>query len=144
MDTGAQDAYLFLVGLGCQPVAVCRRPRDLLHREEANMAVHHPLDVDAARATGDGLVMEHAKGALMLRYGIDSHQALAVLLSWARTTHTPVQTVAHTLVHGICEGSPQTELRQGPLMRWLESRLRLNDPCPQESLAPSTWSRAGR
>jgi hypothetical protein len=108
------------------------------------MAVHHPRDADDPQPTGDHrLVIEHAKGALMLRYGIDSHQAFAVLLSWARATQTPVQTVAHTLVHGICEGSPQTELCQGPLMRWLESRLRLNDPCPEESPAPSTWSRAG-
>ena len=73
------------------------------------MAVHHPRDADGPQPTGDRLVIEHAKGALMLRYGIDSYQAFAVLLRWARETHTPVHTVAHTLVHGICEGSPQTE-----------------------------------
>ena len=79
--------------------------------------------VDARRAE-----IEQAKGALMLRYGLDSHQAFAVLVHWARETHTTVHTIAHTLIHGICEGSPQTARRQRPLMRWMQDRLRHNDP----------------
>lgn len=107
------------------------------------MAVHHPLDPDGQQLSGDRLVVEHAKGALMLRYGIDSHQAFAVLLRWARSTHTPVHTVAHTLVHGICEGSPRTEQCQAALMRWIECRLRVNDPDADEAAVPPTWSRSG-
>ena len=48
-------------------------------------------------------LIERAKGALMLRYGVDSHQAFALL-------------------GGICEGNPQIEIRQRALLRWLESQ----------------------
>ena len=72
--------------------------------------------------------VEQAKGALMLHYGIDSFQALAVLVRWARVTRTPVRTIAQTFLHGICEGNPQTETRQRPLIRWLEDQLRLGVP----------------
>ena len=41
----------------------------------------------------------------MLRYGIDS---------W-------------TAFRGICEGNPQTAVRQRPLLRWLEQQLRHHD-----------------
>jgi ANTAR domain len=73
-------------------------------------------------------LIEQAKGALMLRYGVDSHQAFAVLVRWARVTRAPVRTIAHALLHGICEGSSQTEVRQRPLIRWLEAQLRAGDP----------------
>jgi len=85
-------------------------------------------------------VVEQAKGALMLRYGIDSHQAFAVLVRWSRVSRTPVPTIAHTLIHGICQGNPQTELRQRPLIRWLEIELRRNDPEP-EGLATAPTGR---
>src|SRR6478735_3203466 len=80
-----------------------------------------PRAIDARTA-----LIEQAKGALMLRYGVDSHQAFAVLVRWAQVTHTPVRTVAHTLLHGICEGNPQTEIRHRALTRWLEAQLRVD------------------
>ena len=49
----------------------------------------------------------------MLRYGINSYQAFAVLVRWSRVTRTPVHTIAHALLHGVCEGNPQAETRQG-------------------------------
>ena len=73
-------------------------------------------------------LIEQAKGALMLRFGIDSHQAFGVLIGWARMSRTPVPTIAHTLLRGICEGNPQTEVRHRALMRWLEAQLRDGDP----------------
>ena len=85
------------------------------------------LTPDARRAANrlvDERLIEQAKGALMLRFGVDSHQAFAVLLGWARTSHTPVAVIAHALLRGICEGSPQTEVRQRALVRWLEAQLR--------------------
>lgn len=81
-------------------------------------SVPGPGEIDTRPA-----LIEHATGALMLHFGIDSHRALEVLIGWARTSRTPVSTVAHTLLSGICEGNPQTEDRQRPLMRWLEAQL---------------------
>ena len=103
---------------------------EALQRGHDAEAAAHPSEprlrlVDAHTAT-----IEQAKGALMLRYGVDSHQAFAVLVRWARVTHTPVRTVAHTLLHGICEGNPETERRQRSLVRWLEDQLRNGDPDP--------------
>ena len=115
-----------------------RQWRDADLADGPELLDHELRAIDAHRP-----VIEHAKGALMLRYGIDSYQAFAVLVHWARVTHTPVHTVAHTLVHGICEGSPRTEALQGPLMRWMENRLRVNDPDPAGPSEPPTWSRTG-
>ena len=42
------------------------------------------------------MLVERAKGALMHHYGIDSYQAFAVLIAWARTSRTPVAAVATT------------------------------------------------
>lgn len=99
---------------------------DVLERERiadgpaaTKASVLGPCGIDARSA-----LIERAKGALMLHYGIDSHQAVAVLIGWARTSHTPVATIAHTLLRGICEGNPQTEVRQRALVRWLEAQLR--------------------
>jgi hypothetical protein len=96
------------------------------HRADLATPSSAPSSVPALAFEGE-LLMEHAKGALMLRYGIDSCQALAVLVHWARGSSTSLEVVAHTLVHGICEGNPQTAARQRPLMRWLEQELRQHD-----------------
>ncbi len=79
-------------------------------------------EIDARSA-----LIEQAKGALMLFFGIDSHQAFAVLVGWARMSRTPVPVIAHTLLRGICEGNPQTGVRHRALMRWLEAQLRDGD-----------------
>jgi hypothetical protein len=86
-----------------------------------DLCIPAPRAADARTA-----LIEQAKGALMLRYGVDSHQAFAVLVRWAQVTHTPVRTIAHTLLHGICEGNAQTELRHRTLTRWLEAQLRVD------------------
>ena len=88
-------------------------------------------------------IIEQAKGALMLHYGINSCQAFAVLVRWSRVTHNPVDIVAHTLLHGICEGNPQTETRQRPLIRWLEDQLRHGDPDLARLPTTPVWSRTG-
>jgi hypothetical protein len=70
----------------------------------------------------DSAVVEQAKGALMLRYGIGSRESLAVLERWALEAAAPVRDVADALVNGICLGSvaPETD----GMVRWLEQRLR--------------------
>ncbi len=92
-----------------------------------DQALPRATSVPGPRASASALI-EQAKGALMLRYGIDSYQALALLVRWARVSHTPVPSIAHTLLHGICEGNPQTEVRHRALVRWLEAQLRDADP----------------
>ena len=89
------------------------------------------------------LVIEQAKGVLALRYGIDSHQAFAMMVRWSRTVHTPVHAIAHTLMLGLREDSPQTTYRQRPLMLWLEEQLRGNDSDPARFPIAPVWSAPG-
>ena len=100
---------------------------DVLQRERIAAATD-PSDLGPSEIHAKLALIERAKGALMLHYGVDSHQAFAVLVGWARISHTPLPTIAHTLLRGICEGNPQTEIRQRALMRWLEAQLRDHDP----------------
>jgi hypothetical protein len=69
-------------------------------------------------------MVERAKGALMLRLGCGSPEALALLLHWADSTGTDVREVAELLVLGLTEGDTQVKDRQPLLTRWLEGRLR--------------------
>lgn len=108
---------------------------------DAADAVTHPSEPRLRVVDAHTAIIEQAKGALMLRYHVDSCEALAVLVRWARVTDTPVRTVAHTLLHGICEGNPQTEVRHRALVRWLEAQLRDSDPgpaLPMSVVAPRT------
>lgn len=99
-------------------------------------------DVPARRLIDANRVVEQAKGALMLRYGIDSPQAFAVMVRWSRLTRTSVPVLAHTLMHGICERNPGTETRQRTLVRWLEDQLRDGDPDLGRPAPPPVWLRA--
>ena len=69
--------------------------------------------IDANRAT-----IELAKGLLMRRYGMDDVRAFSLLVRRARKTHTPVHTLARTLVHGIDEAAPWLENPRPPLICW--------------------------
>ena len=79
--------------------------------------------IEANRAT-----VERAKGALMRLYGMGTFQAFSLMVRWSRLTHTPVHTLARTLVQGVGEPDPQPEWRHRPLIRWLEGQLRHADP----------------
>ena len=79
--------------------------------------------IDANRAT-----VERAKRALMRRYEMDTFQAFSLLVRWARRTHTPVHTLAKTLVQDVSDADPQPDRRHRPLTRWLEGQLRYGDP----------------
>jgi hypothetical protein len=85
-------------------------------------------------------VLEQAKGALMLRLGVDSHEAFSVLLGWARTTHTSVAAIAQMLLREICEGDPHLTSRQQDVLPWLEAQLRDiahgHDPLADARAAP--------
>jgi len=79
--------------------------------------------IDASRT-----VIDQAKGALMLRYGIGSHQAFAVMVRWSQDTETDLPALAYTLVHGICQRDDDIKSRQPALVQWLEARLRDDIP----------------
>jgi len=90
-------------------------------------------------------VLERAKGALMLQFGISSYQAFALLLSWARVQDRPVPEIARVLVLGVVEEDPATLAANAPLVAWLEARLTSDlvdavDGTPQTS---GTWHRPG-
>lgn len=76
------------------------------------------------RPGSDPRKVEQAKGALMLRYGINSHEAYALLLRWAHEAGTDAGRVAHVLLHAICQNDPATEERESHLVRWLTAQLR--------------------
>lgn len=74
------------------------------------------------RIDGERAVVEQAKGALMLRYAISSHEAFALLLTWSRDTDTTLHTIAHTLVNGVRQGV-EAEHHEPALVRWLQEQL---------------------
>ena len=87
--------------------------------DEHDSAVAHQVAMEPPVGQA---VVEQAKGALMLRYGIGSRESLAVLERWALESGTPLDEVADALVSGICLGrvTAGTEVS----VRWLEQRLR--------------------
>lgn len=110
---------------------------EVLQRERI-VSASDQRDVGPCEIHGTFALIEQAKGALMLYYGIDSHQAFAVLVGWSRISHAPLTTIAHTLLRGICEGNPQIDIRQRALLRWLASQLRERDPAhAQRRAAPA-------
>ena len=70
----------------------------------------------------DVAVVEQAKGALMLRYGVGSYESLGAMVAWAREAEVTVHEVAHALVKGVCQGHVTPDTRA--MVRWLEKRLR--------------------
>lgn len=102
---------------------------DVLQRERPpdDATVGDPSVAGACIGARAALI-ERAKGALMVYYGVDSHQAFDVLIGWARTSRSSVPTVAYALLHGICQDDPQIEARHRPLVRWLEANLRDGGP----------------
>lgn len=69
-------------------------------------------------------VVEQAKGVLMLRYGIGSYEALAVLGRWAQESGFSIPDVARAITHGVCQGHSGSAPYETGLVRWLEQRLR--------------------
>ncbi|MFC7360372.1 ANTAR domain-containing protein [Nocardioides astragali] len=119
-------------------------PVDELQRERARRAADpDPFGLGLRDLAANPALIEQAKGALMLHFGVDSHQAFAILLGWARASRTPVVVVAHTLLRGICEGNPHTEVRQRALVQWLEAQLRDGAPDPPQVRTPPLPWRTG-
>jgi hypothetical protein len=75
-------------------------------------------------------VLEQAKGALMLRYGIGACEAFGILVQWSHDADVSVVDLAGTLMSGICLGQIPKDDPRAVLVRWLENRLR-TDPEPR-------------
>ena len=84
------------------------------------MIPHPRIDADALDPR---YLVERAKGALMLQFGIGSHQAFALLLRWSRQHDLPVTDLARVLVLGVVDEDPATLVRNAALVHWLEERL---------------------
>lgn len=82
-------------------------------------------------------VIEQAKGVLMLRYGIGSYEALAVLGHWSQESGASIVELARALTHGVCQGHRGTDHDQAALVRWLEQRLRedINETAGREAVS---------
>lgn len=82
-------------------------------------------------------IVEQAKGVLILRFGISSYEAMAVLGRWAAEAGRPLDVLARALTLGVCQGRWGTTAEERGLVRWLEARLRagLPDPLPPKAAA---------
>ena len=67
-------------------------------------------------------VIEQAKGALILRYGLDDVAAFAVLSRWSQNSNVKLHTIADTLISVVCRRTPD---RPGDreLAAWLEAQV---------------------
>jgi ANTAR domain len=55
------------------------------------------------RSSSTRAVVEQAKGAVMLRYGVEPHVALGILACWARGLDIPFGKLAQAVVDGVTE-----------------------------------------
>jgi hypothetical protein len=67
-------------------------------------------------------VIEQAKGALVLRYGLDDDAAFALLRRWSQTRNVKVHIVADTLVNVVCRGAPPPP-GADELAEWLREQI---------------------
>lgn len=83
-------------------------------------------------------LLEQAKGVVMMRYGLGSYEALALIARWSNEAGVRVDDTAQALVLGVVQGrvGPRDDL--SGLVRWVEQRLRENPHDPFEAPAPPT------
>ena len=88
-----------------------------------------PSGADQAfqQITETAALLEQAKGVLIFRYSIDACTAFRLIERWADEAGVGLETVAHALVHEICQGD-QSEPSEPSFVRWLERRLRHEFP----------------
>jgi hypothetical protein len=67
-------------------------------------------------------VIEQAKGALILRYGLDDDAAFAVLRRWSQGSNTKLHTIADVLVNTVCRDDPQPS-QESELADWLRQQV---------------------
>lgn len=78
------------------------------------------------RIEQDHTTREHAKAVVMLRYGVNSHEALAMLAGWSRTAGVSVTTLVGALIDGTFQNDGLLD-DWSSLDEWLEERLNDTD-----------------
>lgn len=53
-------------------------------------------------------VIEQAKGALILRFGLDEDSAFGVLRRWSQESNIKLRTIADSLVNDVCSAQSRT------------------------------------
>jgi aryl carrier-like protein len=79
-------------------------------------------------------VIDQAKGALMLRYGLDDVAAFALLRRWSQSSNRKVRTIADTLVSVVCADGSRVPPDAG-LAHWLEREVLAAPPGTSERTA---------
>jgi len=92
------------------------------------MSEHQTTDTPVGRELRppvpvDPAMVERAKGAIMLRLGVGSPEALGLLLAWAKDAHTDLPHLAEVVVRGLCHGEHDVIAAEPLLVRWLETRM---------------------
>lgn len=100
--------------------------------EERTTTPRDHVLLTSPRFDSDRALVEQAKGALMLRFGVGPHDAFALLLTWSRDMHTTLHTLTHTLVNGACQGS-EGDQYDPALVSWLREQL------SEDFSSPSLW-----
>jgi len=92
---------------------------DLATHQDRRQPLTQPSAVSLER-----MATEQAKGVLMLRYGLNSYEALAVLARWAHESAASIGELSRAITHGVCQGRGFTTREEAWLVRWIEQRLR--------------------
>lgn len=74
-------------------------------------------------AIGRRPVIEQAKGALILRFGLDGDAAFALLRRWSQTLNIKLHTIAETLVIVVCRDETRSALEPADLAGWLRQQV---------------------
>jgi hypothetical protein len=72
------------------------------------------IEPDYGSGLRERVVVDQAKGAVMLRYGVNSHVAFGILACWSRGLDIPLDQLAHALAHGSFEGRGSASARGAP------------------------------
>ena len=106
-------------------------PRDLNGAEpptaEGQVGELRQENAQLREAIDNRAVIEQAKGALMLRYGLDDEAAFAVLRRWSQNSNTKLNSIADTLVNSVCRDDPQPP-DDPTLAEWLQEQIRTLPP----------------
>ena len=85
--------------------------------------------------TAQTSTIEQAKGVLMLRYGVGSYEAFAILVRWSQDAGVALPLIALALTSGICQGRDDARVGHPQLTRWLEQQLRRELTAPPRTRA---------